>query len=55
MPIADAARRARDITGEAVAAGLRDVGAGPGPVDALGIALAPGRRAVRKVSAAALP
>ena len=32
-----AARRARRIAAEAVAAGLRDVGAGPGPVDVLGI------------------
>ena len=36
FPIADAARRARDITGEAVAAGLREIGAGAGPVDVLG-------------------
>jgi hydroxymethylpyrimidine/phosphomethylpyrimidine kinase len=34
----EAARRARLIAAEAVAAGLRDVGAGPGPVDALDIA-----------------
>jgi hydroxymethylpyrimidine/phosphomethylpyrimidine kinase len=33
----DAARRAREIAGEAVRRGLRDVGGGPGPVDALGI------------------
>ncbi len=33
-----AARRARDVTAEAVGAGLRDIGAGAGPVDALGIA-----------------
>jgi hydroxymethylpyrimidine/phosphomethylpyrimidine kinase len=33
----EAARRARVIASEAVGAGLRDVGAGPGPVDALGI------------------
>jgi hydroxymethylpyrimidine/phosphomethylpyrimidine kinase len=32
-----AARRAREIAAEAVAAGLLDVGAGPGPVDVLGI------------------
>ncbi len=36
--VAEAARHARDITGEAVAAGLREIGAGAGPVDALGIA-----------------
>jgi hydroxymethylpyrimidine/phosphomethylpyrimidine kinase len=36
-PLADASRRAREITGEAVAAGLRDVGAGAGPVDVLAI------------------
>jgi len=34
-----AARAARAIAAEAVGAGLRDVGAGAGPVDALGIAL----------------
>ena len=34
----EAARAARAIAAEAVAAGLRDVGAGAGPVDALGIA-----------------
>ena len=33
-----AARIARALTGEAVRDGLRDVGAGPGPVDVLGIA-----------------
>ena len=33
----DAARRAREIASEAVGAGLRDVGEGVGPVDALGI------------------
>jgi hydroxymethylpyrimidine/phosphomethylpyrimidine kinase len=33
----DAARTARRIAGEAVAAGLRDVGAGAGPVDVLRI------------------
>ncbi|MDX6615883.1 MAG: hydroxymethylpyrimidine/phosphomethylpyrimidine kinase [Solirubrobacterales bacterium] len=32
-----AARRAREIAAEAVAAGRRDIGAGAGPVDALGI------------------
>ena len=32
----DSARRAREIAAEAVAAGLRDVGSGPGPVDVLG-------------------
>ena len=31
----EAARMARELTGEAVAHGLRDVGAGPGPVDIL--------------------
>jgi hydroxymethylpyrimidine/phosphomethylpyrimidine kinase len=32
-----AARVARELAGEAVAHGLRDVGAGPGPVDVLGL------------------
>jgi hydroxymethylpyrimidine/phosphomethylpyrimidine kinase len=34
----EAARRARQIASEAVGAGLRDLGAGPGPVDVLGLA-----------------
>jgi hydroxymethylpyrimidine/phosphomethylpyrimidine kinase len=33
-----AARRAREITAEAVGAGLRDIGAGSGPVDVFGLA-----------------
>lgn len=33
----DAARKAREIASAAIAAGLRDVGHGPGPVDALGL------------------
>lgn len=33
----EAARQARLIASEAVGAGLREIGAGPGPVDALGI------------------
>ncbi len=39
----DAARVARVLAGEAVRDGLRDVGAGPGPVDVLGIARLRGR------------
>lgn len=35
--LADAARFAREVAGEAVRRGLRDVGAGAGPVDVLGI------------------
>jgi hydroxymethylpyrimidine/phosphomethylpyrimidine kinase len=34
----EAARRAREVASRAVGDGLRDLGAGPGPVDALGIA-----------------
>lgn len=34
----EAAKRAREIAAEAVRDGLRGIGAGPGPVDALGIA-----------------
>ncbi len=34
----DAARRAREVASAAIAAGLRDVGKGAGPVDALGLA-----------------
>ncbi|HET7120127.1 MAG TPA: bifunctional hydroxymethylpyrimidine kinase/phosphomethylpyrimidine kinase [Solirubrobacterales bacterium] len=33
----DAARKARTVASEAVAGGLREVGGGPGPVDALGV------------------
>ncbi len=33
----EAARRAREIASEAVGAGLRDIGAGPGPVNVLGL------------------
>lgn len=33
-----AARQAREVASEAVAGGLREIGAGPGPVDALGLA-----------------
>jgi hydroxymethylpyrimidine/phosphomethylpyrimidine kinase len=33
----EAARRAREIASEAVGNGLREIGAGPGPVDALGL------------------
>ncbi len=33
----EAARRAREIASEAVGNGLREIGSGPGPVDALGI------------------
>lgn len=33
----EAARRAREIASEAVGAGLREIGAGPGPVNALGL------------------
>ena len=36
-PPLEAARRAREIAGEAVRRGLRDLGAGAGPVDANGI------------------
>ena len=37
LPPLEAARLAREIAGEAVGRGLRDVGAGAGPVDVLGI------------------
>ncbi len=33
----EAARRAREIASEAVGRGLREIGAGPGPVDAIGL------------------
>ena len=38
MSALEAAREARQIAAEAVAAGLRDLGSGPGPVDVLGTA-----------------
>jgi hydroxymethylpyrimidine/phosphomethylpyrimidine kinase len=38
LPLAEAAREARAITAEAVGGGLRDVGAGAGPVDVIGLA-----------------
>ena len=38
MSALEAAKMARGIEAEAVAAGLRDLGSGPGPVDVLGIA-----------------
>jgi hydroxymethylpyrimidine/phosphomethylpyrimidine kinase len=34
----EAARRAREVASAAVGAGLRDIGAGPGPVDVFGLA-----------------
>jgi hydroxymethylpyrimidine/phosphomethylpyrimidine kinase len=37
----EAARRARAVASEAVGAGLRGIGAGPGPVDALGLSRFP--------------
>jgi len=37
LPLLEAARRARILAGRAIAQGLRDVGAGAGPVDALGL------------------
>lgn len=50
-PLREAAVRARELAAEAILRGLRDVGEGPGPVDALGIAeLRPG---VRRDDAAA--
>jgi hydroxymethylpyrimidine/phosphomethylpyrimidine kinase len=38
-----AARTARALAGEAIAAGLRDIGAGPGPVDVVGLERLRGR------------
>jgi hydroxymethylpyrimidine/phosphomethylpyrimidine kinase len=38
LDLPDAAREARTLAGEAVRDGLRDVGAGAGPVDVLGLA-----------------
>jgi hydroxymethylpyrimidine/phosphomethylpyrimidine kinase len=40
-PLREAAAMARDIAGQAIANGLRSVGSGPGPVDALGVASKP--------------
>lgn len=44
LPLREAAAGARRAAGEAIARGLRDLGAGAGPVDAIGIADRPGRR-----------
>jgi hydroxymethylpyrimidine/phosphomethylpyrimidine kinase len=35
LPLREAARRARELAAAAVGRGLRDIGAGPGPVDAM--------------------
>jgi len=53
-PLRDAATIARRLAGEAIGRGLRDVGAGPGPVDAIGLsgrpsADAPGPSRARRV------
>jgi hydroxymethylpyrimidine/phosphomethylpyrimidine kinase len=50
LDLPDAAREARTLAGEAVRDGLRDVGAGAGPVDVLGLARI---RAARRVADAA--
>ena len=47
-----AARTARALAGEAVAQGLRDVGAGGGPVDVIGLAAI---RSDRRLRSACLP
>ena len=49
----EAARRAKQVAAAAVAAGLRDVGAGAGPVDALGVEAR--RRAIEAGEAVAPP
>lgn len=41
LPLREAAVEARRIAAEAIGNGLRELGAGPGPVDALGIAAVP--------------
>ncbi|MGI8461459.1 MAG: bifunctional hydroxymethylpyrimidine kinase/phosphomethylpyrimidine kinase [Solirubrobacterales bacterium] len=51
----EAARSARDLTGEAVAAGLRGIGAGAGPVDVLGIAGGATRRPISPAASEPLP
>lgn len=50
-PLHDAATEARRVAGDAIANGLRGIGAGPGPVDALGIA----DRSQRRRPSAPLP
>ena len=47
----EAARKARELASRAVAQGLREIGAGPGPVDILGIACKPGVWVVSGASA----
>ena len=48
----EAARTARQLASEAVAHGLRDIGAGAGPVDVLGIASKADRTAARRAAGA---
>ena len=45
----EAARAAREVASEAVGAGLREIGAGPGPVDVFGLALSDRRRALPRI------
>ncbi len=45
LTLVDAAREAKLITAAAVGAGLREIGAGAGPVDALGLSEAGGAHA----------
>jgi hydroxymethylpyrimidine/phosphomethylpyrimidine kinase len=53
--VPDAAREARRVAGEAVRRGLRSVGAGPGPVDALGVAERGAERAISSTASAERP
>jgi hydroxymethylpyrimidine/phosphomethylpyrimidine kinase len=53
--LADAARAARAIAGDAVRDGLRDVGAGPGPVDVFGLAGGAARVTARTDAGAQAP
>jgi hydroxymethylpyrimidine/phosphomethylpyrimidine kinase len=46
--LADAARWAREVAAEAVGNGLREIGAGSGPVDVFGLARSSARRDVRR-------
>ncbi|HVW18071.1 MAG TPA: bifunctional hydroxymethylpyrimidine kinase/phosphomethylpyrimidine kinase, partial [Solirubrobacteraceae bacterium] len=41
LPLPDAARRAREIAADAVRDGLRELGAGAGPVNVLGVGRVP--------------
>jgi len=54
VPLREAAVEARRVAGESIARGLRGIGAGPGPVDVLGVAARATARAARPPSSSSL-